>query len=348
MGAFGKQRSWHHGAIAGGLRRDQAAAWCIGGGAVSVLLPCLWWWHRVSNGAVMDAAAVLRLAVPSCIGLALLLCGFVLLRHAATGRADPDPDPDADLGADRDRDRERREREVAERALDERSRLLSSVAQDLRQPLYAMSLTTRSLQRPWAFRNTAPLIAQLRTAIASADALLDALDTMAQLENGSLQPRLTVFSVQGMLERLEQQHGAQARARGLRWTVTPSLEQVRTDASLLERMLDHVVANAVRTTESGGVLVSCRRRGPCLLIQVWDTGPGFEETPSPPTERAVGPTAQALVDAEGGAGRGLPVLRRAARVLGIGLDVRSRPGHGTCIGLLVPLVDAGPERPGAT
>jgi signal transduction histidine kinase len=231
--------------------------------------------------------------------------------------------------------REQMEHALAERLRNERSRLLSAVAHDLRQPLYAMSLTTQSLEQQRVARSPAVLLSQMRHALASADALLDTLDTVARLETGALRPRVSVFSMQAMLDRIDRQYGPQAQARGLHWTVTPSLECVRTDAALLERMLDSLVANAVHCTERGGVLVSCRRRGPQLLLQVWDTGPGLDPvglaTSGAPHYRDDGVAA-----ADGGVGFGLAVVKHAARLLGIRLNVRSRVGHGTCFSLLLP------------
>ena len=52
------------------------------------------------------------------------------------------------------------------------------------------------------------------------------------------------------------------------------------DPVLLERILRNLVSNAIRYTDDGGVLVSCRRRttrAQVLLVQVWDSGIGISE-----------------------------------------------------------------------
>jgi len=242
------------------------------------------------------------------------------------------------------------ERTVACRLQRERSRLLSAVARDLRQPLYAMSLTAQCLAHQRMARSPAPLLSQLRHALESADAMLDTIDMVARLETGALRPRLAVFCLQAMLERIDREHGPRARARGLHWTVTPSLECVRTDSALLERMLDSLVTNAVDCTQRGGVLVSCRRRGHQLLLQVWDTGPGLDPASAAPAGEPHyrGPRVPGAdgTPADAGVGFGLAVVTHTARLLGIRLSVRSRPGHGTCFSLLLPVhpVEAGHRR----
>ncbi len=49
------------------------------------------------------------------------------------------------------------------------------------------------------------------------------------------------------------------------------------DPVLVERILRNLVSNAIRYTHDGSVLVSCRRRGDRVLLQVWDTGVGIGE-----------------------------------------------------------------------
>jgi signal transduction histidine kinase len=306
--------------------------WLALGTALALLSLLLWGLSRWS-GVENNPALGMLLAAMVGAGLVLLPCGLLLRRRRRS--------QDASVAHDVS---EQVERAVAKRTLGERSRLLSAVAHDLRQPLYAMSLATQSLESQRPLRHPGPLLAQLRSALESADALLDTINTIALLETGAIQPRLSVFSMQAMLERVDRQYGPQARARGLHWTVTPSLERVRTDAVLFERMLGHLISNAVRCTPRGGVLVSCRRRGTHLLIQVWDTGPGLGDA-----ELAavfdIHYRGQPRSETDNGVGLGLPIVHHAAQLLDIELGVRSRVGHGTCFSLRVPLGDACPPSP---
>jgi CheY-like chemotaxis protein len=100
--------------------------------------------------------------------------------------------------------------------------------------------------------------------------------------------------------------------------------------------LQNFIANALRYTRSGGVLVGCRRRGTDVEFQVWDTGPGvpgdalvliFEEfrrleQPSPWGEKGVG--------------LGLSICDRIARILDHRLTVNSRHGHGSVFAIRAP------------
>lgn len=102
-------------------------------------------------------------------------------------------------------------------------------------------------------------------------------------------------------------------------------------------MAGNLVANAIRYTRQGGVLVGCRQRGTHVELQVWDTGPGialehrkaiFEEF-----FRIEGPGA----GQEKGLGLGLSIVQRCAQILGYSLSVDSRVGCGTVFRLTMPL-----------
>ena len=113
---------------------------------------------------------------------------------------------------------------------------------------------------------------------------------------------------------------------------------VLTDPMLLHSVLRNLVANAIRYTERGGVLVAARRRGKHRLrIEVWDTGIGIA-----PEQRErifdefyqVGNSAR---DRTRGIGLGLAIVRRTASILGEQISVRSVPGKGSCFAIELPL-----------
>ena len=228
----------------------------------------------------------------------------------------------------------------ARRTSAEKSRLLAAVCHDLRQPVYAITLAADSLAQQRDRPVPTVALTQMREAIASADHLLDTLHTMSRLEVGGLRPQITAFSIQPLLERMDVVYGLQARSKGLRWTVTPGIARVLSDPILLERILGNLVANAVRYTQRGGVVVACRPRRDGLLVQVWDTGigvlPEHADTIFDAYFRGVPET-----ETDSGVGLGLFIVRESAALLGIALGMRSRPGRGSCFWIKIPLALSG-------
>ena len=45
----------------------------------------------------------------------------------------------------------------------------------------------------------------------------------------------------------------------------------------LRRIIQNLLSNAIKYTQSGKVLMGCRRRGTVVWIEIWDTGPGLSE-----------------------------------------------------------------------
>lgn len=223
----------------------------------------------------------------------------------------------------------------------ETSRLLAAVSHDLRQPLYALSLATESLVRHPERPPGRPLLLQMKSALQSADDLLDSLLIMARLDAGGLQPDMAEFSIQLLLDRVDMVFGPQAASKGLRWDVTPSIARVRSDPVLLERMVGNLVSNAVRLTAKGGVVVSCRRRGPCLLLQVWDTGSGIDALHQGRVFEAFF-RGVSETDSDNGVGLGLSIVRSGALLLGIDVGLRTVPGRGSCFSLRVPMAQLPP------
>src|SRR3546814_9421918 len=50
---------------------------------------------------------------------------------------------------------------------------------------------------------------------------------------------------------------------------------VRSDAQLLRRIVQNLLSNALKYTDSGSILLGARRRGETLSIEIHDTGPGI-------------------------------------------------------------------------
>jgi PAS domain S-box-containing protein len=230
-------------------------------------------------------------------------------------------------------------RREAERANDAKSRFLTAVGHDLLQPLHAAQLFTDGLSRQLDERQRGSL-RQVRGALESTTDLLTGLFDMSRLEAGGLLPQPRDFPLADVLEPLASEFHALAAERGLAFRYVATAAWVHGDPQLVRRVLQNFLANAVRYTGSGGVLLGARRDGSGLRIEVHDTGPGIE--PSQQTvifeefRRGEGVPGQGL-------GLGLAIADRIARLMHAPLALRSRMGRGTVFSLRLPRV-AGPAR----
>ncbi|KFN45890.1 hybrid sensor histidine kinase/response regulator [Arenimonas metalli] len=240
---------------------------------------------------------------------------------------------------------EQRTRE-AEAANQSKTRFLAAISHDVLQPINAARLFTSALREADEAPEQQRLAERVDVSLRDAEELLDGLLDISRLDAGSLKPESTVFRLDELLASLSAQYAPLAASRGLGFRVHAGPLSVRSDRRLLRRALQNFIANALRYTKAGRVVIGARRRGDRVELQVWDTGPGipphhlaqvFDEfrrfdQPSPWGER--------------GLGLGLSICQRVSRLLDHPIGVRSWPGRGSVFTLSVPLADtAAPATP---
>jgi Na+/proline symporter/signal transduction histidine kinase/CheY-like chemotaxis protein len=230
-----------------------------------------------------------------------------------------------------------------------KTRFLAAASHDLIQPLNAARLFASALGEEVAGR--APLeklVADLDGSIVSADRLIRVLLEISKLDSGGVVPKPEAIALDQLFEDVAREFALQAQAKGLR------LRRVRTDAwvmadrALLTAVLRNLMSNAVRYTETGGVLIGVRRRGSEVLICIHDTGRGIAPED---IERIFGEFERGVSTDREGLGLGLAIVRRAGRLLGVEIETASRPGRGSRFTLGLPLLrrEAAPvQRPAST
>jgi len=230
--------------------------------------------------------------------------------------------------------------EEARLANESKTRFLAAASHDLRQPLQAAGMFAEVLSARITDPATVAVIDKLRRSIEATNSLLGSLLDVSALEAGKITPNLSAFRVMPLLAALVDQIEPEATARGLSIGAVPTDARIVSDPVLLERLLRNLMVNAVRYTETGGVLIGCRHRGDHVAIQVWDTGIGI-----PANKVAKVFDDFTRIDRPGmaidsrGLGLGLGVVRRMAGLLNHQLEVRTLTGRGSCFGVVVQRAD---------
>lgn len=240
------------------------------------------------------------------------------------------------LALTRERDLAQLRAEELERLNREKNAFVAAASHDLLQPLSAARLYLSSAREADAPTESRSLLARVDHALTAAEDLLVGLTDLARLEQGRLQPEQKPIDVAQLFEGLRSQFAQLADSRGLALRFRPCRLAVHSDPRLLRRILQNFIANALRYTASGRVLVAARCRGTTVELQVWDTGPGIPES-----RQALIFSDQPNVGGsspwgERGLGIGLSGCRRMADALGHPLGLRSRPGRGSCFSVGVP------------
>ncbi|WP_399677881.1 hybrid sensor histidine kinase/response regulator [Xenophilus sp.] len=223
-----------------------------------------------------------------------------------------------------------------ERLHRERSRFFASASHDLRQPIHALALFSRSLQRDLQGHPSLPVADRVVEATDAVSGLLNAMLDISKIEAGAVQPVFAPVAIEQVFRRLAQIHGERAEAAGLALRFHPLPEVVATDADLVFRVLSNLVDNALKYTQRGGVLVSARVRGDRLRLAVWDTGRGVRAEHLPMLFDEFYQVDNAHRDISNGLGIGLSIVKRLAALLQAQVGLRSVHGRGSVFWLDLP------------
>nr|WP_246338179.1 ATP-binding protein [Azospirillum oleiclasticum] len=240
-------------------------------------------------------------------------------------------------------DRKRIEEELndakveAERADLAKSKFLAAASHDLRQPVQSLMFFIHVLSERLADHPAASVVGTMQQALDALKSLLDGILDLSRLDAGVITPQVEPVRVGGLLNRIRAEYTPRFADKGLRLRVRHSDALVETDPALLGSILGNLVENALKYTESGGVLVAARRRGRWLRLEVWDTGIGIAPGHLTDIFNEFVQLANPERDRSQGLGLGLAIVKRLARLLQHPMTVRSIPGRGSVFAVTVPL-----------
>ncbi|HZI77253.1 MAG TPA: HAMP domain-containing sensor histidine kinase, partial [Gemmatimonadales bacterium] len=166
--------------------------------------------------------------------------------------------------------------------------------------------------------------------------LINDLLDLSRLDEDRLKPVIRATEPASVARRAQQRVTPAAAARNVKLELefAPGLPSCQTDVSRVEQILINLLGNAINhTPEGSAVRLGVTSDGSTVLFTVEDQGHGIEESE---IERIFDIYVTKPVGEGHGAGLGLPLSRRLARLLGGELRAVPRPGQGGCFILELP------------
>lgn len=222
-------------------------------------------------------------------------------------------------------------KEDAERANERKATFFSNVTHDLRTPLTSIigSVEMLAPHVPDAHQDSVQRIER------SAQRLLATINSvlnLSKLETGAVTPdweRIDLADeVLGTAEIFRPQAAEQNIS--LNTEVNPPHIAVDLDPTLLHRILDNLVSNALKFTDAGGtVTLRAQATEAAVVLKVADTGVGIDEAFLPHLFESFARGDEA--NAQRGSGLGLPITKRLTELMGGTIHVESESGVGTTV-----------------
>lgn len=221
-------------------------------------------------------------------------------------------------------------KEQAEAAVSSKTRFLAAASHDLLQPMNAAKLLLSTLADATDGGDLSGIVDRLQGSFVSMEQLLQALLDISRLESTESEVSPTEVCLGPLMRSVIEDQLPLAAEKGVDLRVVPSSLWVRSDQRYLLRSIQNLVVNALQYTQSGRVLLGCRRLGDQVRLEVWDTGIGISDADQARIFEEFTRGQQAGPNGNGpGMGLGLSIVDRTCRHLGHQVSVRSEPGRGS-------------------
>ena len=226
----------------------------------------------------------------------------------------------------------------------QRRELVSNISHDLRTPLSNVRGYVETVMLRGDGIDVESRTRHLRTALRHADLLgkrIADLFELSKLDADRSAPQREVFCLAELLQDVVQNYQLAAEERGVKLAFSAGSHgkaRVLADIAMIERVLQNLVDNALRHTQTGGsVCLALENHGSYMEISVSDTGKGISSEHLPHIFERYWRAADPEEGAAGtSSGLGLAIVKRILDLHGSAVRVHSEPMRGTRFGFLLP------------
>jgi signal transduction histidine kinase len=219
-----------------------------------------------------------------------------------------------------------------------KTEFVSTMSHELRTPLSVILGYTDMLEEDLPRQEQERTLARIRRSGVELLEMIEATLNLSRLEAGKDLPRYEPLRLRDLTDELAAEFGAIECPTGtmLQWDVAETMELV-SDRRKLKIVLKNLVANALKFTPRGVVVVGCRLDGERCVVAVRDTGVGIAPDDLPVIFEMFRQVDSSDSRSFSGVGLGLYIVRRLVDQLGGAIDVASELGRGTTFTVTLPL-----------
>jgi PAS domain S-box-containing protein len=228
--------------------------------------------------------------------------------------------------------------EQAEQANKAKSAFLANMSHEIRTPMNAILGHAQVLGRE---EETTKKQQSSITAIHKSGnhllALINDILTLSKIETGKMQIAYSTFEPLKLIKELSNLFKFELRQKELELTIEgkENLPRfIQSDENKVRQILINLIANAVKFTNKGGILIKISLQDDIISVAVTDTGIGIAEKDLKTIFKSFSQAKNGML--KGGTGLGLSISRRLAHLLKGDLTVKSTPKKGSTFTFSLP------------
>jgi signal transduction histidine kinase len=229
------------------------------------------------------------------------------------------------------------QRKIAISANETIQRFYSNAAHDVRQPVYAMQMYASMLQES---PDLCPvLLPKIQQSCLGIEALFNSLFDFQQMKLGSIAYQPIKVNINVLFQELNTQFTPLAEKKGLKCKFKPIEGDIYIDVILIKRVLSNLAANAIRYTNTGGVLIAARRQAKqkAITFEIWDTGLGIADENKLAIFSEFFKVTDKTFDTNEGFGLGLSIVKQLSHLVQDSeIKVQSKLNKGSVFKFSVP------------
>ena len=223
-----------------------------------------------------------------------------------------------------------------------KSSFLSNMSHELRTPLNSVIALSGVLNRRLHNKISADDYSYIDVIERNGKQLLalinDILD-LSRIESGYEELKISMFNVDELIHEVVDLIRPQAKQKKINLTYSAhgELPVIMCDFEKCRHILQNIVANAIKFTEKGAVVIGAKADMQTIRIEVKDTGIGIEKEFLPQIFDEFRQADSSNARKHGGTGLGLSIAKKYAAFLGGSITVESDRGKGSRFTLILPL-----------
>jgi signal transduction histidine kinase/AmiR/NasT family two-component response regulator len=221
-----------------------------------------------------------------------------------------------------------------------KSAFLATISHEIRTPLNGVLGMAQAIEMDELTPVQRDRVAVIRSSGESLLSLLNDVLDLSKIEAGKLTLETLTFDPVKVIDAILVQNHALAASKRLEITAdTSGLDSLyEGDPNRLRQIVQNLVSNAIKFTESGGVTILAKGDDDGLTIQVRDTGMGIPAENLDELFQKFRQVDESITRRFGGTGLGLSICRELAQAMGGDVGVESMDGAGATFTFFAPLL----------